>query len=158
MPKLLNYTTKVEVSKSIGQIMDTLSRAGARKITTEYDDRNNVVALSFHIQTTSGEIQFKLPANPEPVLAVLNKQSNDFARPSRRTRKKAMGNIDQARRVAWRIVKCWVEAQLAMIQTHMVSMDQVFLAYAVHRESGETFYEYLKTQRFSELAAGPGQL
>lgn len=47
---------------------------------------------------------------------------------------------DQAERVAWRIVKDWVEAQMAILESEQVSMDQVFLPYMVNQE-GKTLYE-----------------
>ena len=47
---------------------------------------------------------------------------------------------EQAKRVAWRIVKDWVEAQLAIIETQMVKPEQVFLPYAI-TQTGETLYE-----------------
>src|SRR5438552_18436509 len=40
----------------------------------------------------------------------------------------------QAVRVEWRIVKDWVEAQLALIETRMVTAQQVFLPYAIMRD------------------------
>ena len=49
----------------------------------------------------------------------------------------------QAVRVAWRIVRNWVEAQLAIIETRMVKTEQVFLPYAVTRD-GKTLYEHVE--------------
>jgi hypothetical protein len=53
----------------------------------------------------------------------------------------------QAERVAWRIVKDWLEAQLAIIRTEMVTLDQVMLAYMQVNENGDTVYDlYLGSQ------------
>ena len=35
----------------------------------------------------------------------------------------------QAVRVAWRIIKDWVEAQMALVDTSMVKTEEVFLPY-----------------------------
>jgi hypothetical protein len=53
-----------------------------------------------------------------------------------------MRTEDHARNVAWRVVKDWVEAQLAIIETRMVTTAQVFLPYAV-TANGQTLYEYI---------------
>jgi hypothetical protein len=47
----------------------------------------------------------------------------------------------QAVRTSWRIVKDWTEAQMALVETQMVTTAQVFLPYAVMRDGrtlGET--------------------
>jgi hypothetical protein len=49
---------------------------------------------------------------------------------------------DQALRVAWRITKSWIEAQVAFIETMMVTTAQVFLPYAV-TNTGQSLYEYI---------------
>lgn len=50
------------------------------------------------------------------------------------------GSQEQAERVAWRIVKDWLGAQLAILETEMVPVQQVFLPYFVNRQ-GQTLYE-----------------
>jgi hypothetical protein len=55
----------------------------------------------------------------------------------------------QAVRTAWRIVKDWVEAQMALVETQMVTTQEVFLPYAVMRD-GRTLSQH--------VAADPGLL
>jgi hypothetical protein len=43
-------------------------------------------------------------------------------------------------RVAWRIAKDWLEAQLAILQSEMVSIDQVMLPY-LHVDGDKTLYQ-----------------
>ena len=47
----------------------------------------------------------------------------------------------QAVRVAWRIVKDWVEAQMALVETQMVTTAEVFLPYAVMKD-GRTLAQH----------------
>lgn len=47
-----NYTTKVDVYTSIGEIQAALARSGASKIMIEYDT-GKAVAISFCINTAS---------------------------------------------------------------------------------------------------------
>ena len=147
---LLNYTTSVPAEKSVSEIQRMLARAGASAILMEYDQAGRIIALSFRLriegQTSEGgkDVSFRLPCDPRPVLAVLEKQ-----RVERRYR-----STDQALRVSWRIVKDWVEAQLAIIETHMVTTAQVFLPYAV-TANGQTLYEYIGQN--TQLLLGEGK-
>jgi hypothetical protein len=56
--------------------------------------------------------------------------------------------------VAWRITKDWVEAQLAIIESQMVTTAQVFLPYAV-TSNGQTLYEYIGQN--TQLLLGEGK-
>ena len=40
-------------------------------------------------------------------------------------------NEQQAQKVAWRIIKDWVEAQMAIVEAQMADVAEVFLPYAV---------------------------
>jgi hypothetical protein len=52
-------------------------------------------------------------------------------------------------------VKDWVEAQLAIIETRMVTTAQVFLPYAV-TTNGQTLYEYIGQN--TQLLLGEGNI
>lgn len=43
--------------------------------------------------------------------------------------------------MCWRIIKDWVEAQMVILETKMVKIEQVFLPYLYDLESDKTFYE-----------------
>ena len=131
---LLNYTTKVDAHKTIADVQRLLAKAGAKAILLDYDDSGNIVALSFKMKLNDQEIGFRLPCDPNPVLLILERDPNV---------KHRLKNKDQARRVAWRIIKDWVEAQLAIIETKMVKADQVFLPYAITKD-GSTIYDQVK--------------
>ena len=128
---LLNYTTKINVDKTISEIQSILVKSGAKSILANYGDNGLILALSFQMSVDDNLVGFRLPCNPEPVLLIL-KRDNKVPNP--------LKNIEQAYRVAWRIVKDWVEAQLAIIETKMVKPEQVFLPYAV-METGETLFD-----------------
>lgn len=50
----------------------------------------------------------------------------------------------QALRVGWRIVKDWVQAQMAIVESELAKMVQVFLPYAVTKQ-GNTLYEMIQS-------------
>lgn len=139
---LLNYTTAVPASRTIGQVQGLLVEAGARKIMTEYDDVGRAEGVAFTIQTALGERSFLLPVNSSRVEVVLARQrvSPRYCTP------------EHAERVAWRIVKDWLEAQLAIINTEMVTLDQVMLPYMANPD-GRTMYELYRDQQLA-LPAG----
>lgn len=146
---LLNYTTSIDPHKTIAEIQQMLARAGAAAILTEFDDTGNIVALSFKMKLGEQHISFRLPTDWRPVLETMKQQKE--------RRVKGYGDIrlteDQARRVAWRITKDWVEAQLAIIETRMVTTAQVFLPYAVTK-NGQSLYEYIGQN--TQLLLGDG--
>jgi hypothetical protein len=139
---LLNYTTEVDVLKTAGQIQAVLVQAGARRISTEYNQVGKPTGISFEVETGFGVRHFELPVNGPAVRTVLEEQ-----RVERRYR-----TAEQAERVAWRITKDWVEAQLAIIQTDMVTLDQVMLPYMLV-DDGRTVYGVYRDQQLA-LPAG----
>jgi hypothetical protein len=46
---LLNYTTSIDVTKTMGQVHGILVKAGARKIVVDYDEQGNPTGLNFII-------------------------------------------------------------------------------------------------------------
>jgi hypothetical protein len=154
---LKNYTTEIPAMKSIGQIQGNLVAHGARDILIHFGADREPESLSFFIPTKQGDIPFRLPANVAAVTAVLLKQLAsstyrqwDDVYQAQRKQKIA----EQASRVAWRIIKDWVDAQLAIIETEMVTMEQVFLPYMTTK-SGQTLYEAMASRGFG-LPEGRG--
>lgn len=130
---LLNYTTKVDVYTTIGAIQGCLVKHGARKIMQDYDAEGKPQALCFAIDTKFGTRGIKLPANVDAVHRVLTNQ-------------KVKCDREQAERVAWRILKDWVEAQMAILESQMVEMDEIFLPYMIAKD-GSTTYELYKSNQ-----------
>lgn len=138
---LLNYTTKVDVYTTIGAIQGCLVKHGARKIIQDYDNDGKPRALCFAIETKFGMRGIKLPANVDAVHRVLTKQ-------------KVKCDREQAERVAWRILKDWCEAQMAILESEMVEMDEIFLPYMVAKD-GMTAYELYQNNQL--LIGAPGE-
>lgn len=132
-----NFTTDVPVNRTVSEIHLMLADHGAKRILFDYSDEGKVNAISFTISTPYGEQAIKLPANAERVRAVLHEQKNST---KNRSRTPIDDSQEQADRVAWRIVKDWLAAQLAILETEMVTVQQVFLPYFINNK-GETLYE-----------------
>lgn len=146
MSGLLNYTTEIAAEKTIGEIYGMLSRSKIQQIRSDYDGAGNVTSIAFTVKTQHGIIPFLLPVNVRAAAAVLNKQVQD-----RQIPRKYLNDVAQARRVAWRIVRQWLEAQLALVSLDMAKIEEVFLPYAQNAE-GKTVFEVFTEQKFGGLA------
>jgi len=140
---LLNYTTSIAPQKTVMEIQAMLAKAGASAILADYDTEGNIVALSFRLRNEGQDISFKLPTAWQPVLETLKRQNVS----------RTLQTPEQALRVAWRITKDWVAAQLAIIETRMVTTAQVFLPYAI-TNNGQSVYEYIAQNTSLLLGAG----
>lgn len=134
---LLNYTTKIDADKTAQEISKCLSTHGASGVLTEYKD-GILSSISFKITLNGNDMAFRLPCDYRPVMEVMYGK--------KRMRYTARGQSErqmQAVRTAWRIVKDWVEAQMALVETQMVTTQQVFLPYAVMKD-GRTLTEHVE--------------
>ena len=138
---ILNYTTSINSEKTASEIQRILAKAGAQAVLTEYDENGIMSAMSFRIQTVHGMLSFRLPINIEGVYQALKKDRNVQGR---------FKSYEQASRVAWRIVKDWIEAQIAIIQAGQAEFVQVFLPYAQNK-LGQTVYESISQNNFKQL-------
>jgi hypothetical protein len=59
----------------------------------------------------------------------------------------------QAERIAWRIMLRWVESQMAMVESNLAEMGQVFLPYAM-RGDGETLWQAFQASNTKQLTNG----
>ncbi len=144
---ILNYTTKINPARTVAEISQILANKGAKSVSTEYAPTPSGIpaALLFALDIGGKEFHFRLPCNADGVLVTLRRQR---VSPSYAT-------IEHARSVAWRIVKDWVEAQLALVESRQADAGEVFLPYMVEMASGQTMYQrFLKSNGLPELKAG----
>ena len=139
---LLNYSTEVAAEKTVSEIQRKLAEAGASQVLHGYDREGNLSELSFKIETQFGTMAFRLPANIEAVQAILQRQF--------KSGRSKFTSREHAAKVAWRILKDWTEAQLALLRTGQVTIEQAFLAYA-QNHNGQTVYEAMVEKRFAGM-------
>ena len=132
---ILNYTTSINADKTVMEIQKILRKYAAQYVLIEYDGfQGYPVALTFtlSVRTSSeghtAEVNYRLPSNYRGVHKVLKGQ------------KGAKKTEEQAVRVAWRIIKDWLEAQMAIIESNQADLAEVFLPYAV-TNTGQTLYQ-----------------
>ena len=149
----LNYTTKVSVTQTVGECSRLLAEAGADMVATAYEARKPV-GLSFRLVTAGAAREFVLPVNIEGVHKLL--RATTFpASVVKSGAAKSYVTRDHAERVAWRVVKDWLEAQLALIDAEMASLDQVMLPY-LQVESGSLYELVQERGRLAALEARDG--
>lgn len=142
---ILNYSTKISPQITAGELSGKLAMLGAKQVTIDYDERGLPIGISFVIQITRSLVQFRLPCKWEGVLNAMKKD---------RSMPRSFHTEDQARRVAWRIVKDWVEAQMAIIQAETAELAEVFLPYAVNPKTGQTLFQTFNTNPQYLLGVG----
>ena len=144
---LLDYTSKVPVSRTVAQVQAILVEHGARAVMMEYDGHGRITALAFKVKRPNGELPIRLPIDTAATLRVLQRQADNREIPARYAKE------EHAYRVAWRIIKDWVEAQMSLLETEMVRMEEIFLPYVI-TQSGQTIYQVMAEKHF---LLGPGE-
>ena len=109
-----NYTTKVPEVQTVGEIQGILAAHGAKRVMMDYDDNGGVTAVTFALRCGDTLNGFRLEANCQGVLNVM-------------VRDRVKCDEEQAKRIAWRNVKDWICAQVALVETEQASMDELFL-------------------------------
>jgi hypothetical protein len=141
---ILNYTTSIDPHKTVGEIQKLLASKGARGILLEYNEHGDPSVVAFQIEVRGQQLRYRLPCRAERVYDILGKQWRAGKVERRYT------TMQHANRVAWRIIKDWIEAQLAIVEAGMVDMAEVFMPYQL-MASGQTMYEVMQ----HKLLTGP---
>lgn len=129
-----------EISEMMHRSHGALARAGATKIMVDYES-GKPTAVTFAIETVAGTRGFRLPAAVDGTLRVFAAQ-------------KIKADRAQAERTAWRNIRDWVLAQLALVESCDVAVDEVFFPYLTDG-NGRTLYQaYATGQLMLEGANG----
>jgi hypothetical protein len=129
-----NYSTTIDPMKTAAEVQALLARKGARSVHVLYDN-GAPEAIEFSIIVREKVVEFRLPANHLRLFEIIKKDRNVPLK--NRT-------VAQARRIAWRVLKDWVDAQLAIIEIGMVDLEEVFMPYAITND-GRTLYDAFKS-------------
>jgi len=139
---LFMETTKIEPSQTVSEIQQILGRYGASSIRTDYEN-GEVIAVLFTINIDGEHIPFRLPCRWQAIKTVFESR-----RHKRNGRGRPPGDLTgQSKRVAWRQILRWVEAQLALTETGMTKLHEVFMPYLIV-DKGQTLFEKLEAQNW----------
>lgn len=138
------YTTKVPAAQSVAEIERMLAKRGASGILFEYEKgTGRIASLSFKIDIRGNSVGFRLPLRCEQA----RKSLIDAGQ------RRAEKDDDYVYRVAWRIIREWVDAQMAIYDLEMVALEEIFLPYAIMKD-GRTMFDHVAADPSRMLGAG----
>lgn len=149
-------TTTVSAEKTAIEIEDMLRKHGCEKIAKSFES-GRIKEIYFQVSTLDATMPFKLPVNVEPVYQILyekRKQGSRFPYYQNEIAQLQQKIHDQAERTAWRIIHGWLRSQLALLQTQMVTVTEIFLPYMLVAEN-ETLYQRLMDGGLTALMPSP---
>jgi hypothetical protein len=140
----LNYTTTVDPGRTAIECIHILVKHGATNVALSVGEDKVPDGLDFIIVTPWGPRQYALPVNLTGTEKALWK-----AYQQGRIRRQYAGAA-QARRVAWRVLKDWLEAQLALVDAGVSELPQVMLPW-MRVAVGQTLYEAVAENEMKAL-------
>ncbi len=132
MKTLYMETTKKEPWETIAEITGVLRNYRVRDTLMNYDDEGYITSFSFTLRIGENLIPYKLPVNHIPLWEMAKRKETKYIR-----------DEQQSRRVAWRQILKWLEAQMALIDIEMVTADQVLLPYMMVDKNSTVYDKYL---------------
>lgn len=129
---LFMQTTKIDPEKTVTEIQRILGENGANAVLCEYE-HGEIAAVSFKVNVNGKDIPFRLPCRSDAIKTLMNTR-DDL----------------QPKRVAWRQILRWIEAQMALVQTKMVKVEEVFLPY-MQVGINQTLYQKISVSNFKML-------
>lgn len=131
-PNLTKAQTRVGYEQTVQEIQKHLIRAGAKKIIFDYDEASIPCNITFSYPIEKSNLLFSLPIRFNGINKILDNQKTP----------RHTGDM-QAINTGWRIMKEWIISQLALVESEMAELPEVFLPYSITK-SGETLYEVFK--------------
>lgn len=151
MAKLMNYTTSIPAFKSIGEIQEFLINFGAQNIIIDSENKK-VKAIKFTYRIGDMILPFKVPADVDETAETL---WNEYLSSKHRMRKTKADFYDEAERVAWRIARDWVHAQLSLLTIKSKYFMHIFAGFLVtDTKTQETLGDRLEGGDFQKLLKG----
>lgn len=110
----------------------------------DYSDDGQPIGVTFALSVNEQQMAFRLPANIEGVRKVFQRQKL----PGR-------DNDRQIINTAWRNIRDWVLAQMALVEAGNAQVEEVFLPYLTNGK-GQTMYEAFKEGQLFLPEGGAG--
>lgn len=129
-----SYSTDIDISDTLKEIEELLKLHGARDIRFVYDVPNPTITdilrsidfvLILKNNEEEKESRYKIPVNSDITYEILRKQSISGTI-------KISRNQYGAENVICRVIKTWLEVQLAFIQMNLLSADHIFSPFSIN--------------------------
>lgn len=145
---IVSYTTSIEPMKTATECIALLASRGATDIGMTSDGDGTPTGLLFVINTRWGRRQFTVPVD----LGRTEKTLKEAVRRGKIAPR--YGTPEQSRRVAWRVILHWLEAQLSLVEIGAQDLEDAMIGY-INVERGKTLAAYYGEQQLA-LEAGTG--
>lgn len=132
---IANKLTTVDADKSIAEIQKLLVGFCASKMMIDYEGEYPS-SIAFQIARNGFPISFRLPCNWRAMLDALKREKI----PQRYL------NREHAQRVAWRVLRDWIRAQLTLIEAGVAKVEEVMLPWAITGD-GQTVAQRMLTAK-----------
>lgn len=149
---VLNYTTAVPVDRTVAEVQRLLVDAGASAVAVQYCDRQPV-GVMFVLPTPHGARTYSVPVPSTGVLALLERMDRAGRFHAARKAAGTYTTPEHAARVAWRVVRDWLEAQLALVAAELAALGDVLLPY-LQVQPGRTVVELWREHEQAALPPG----
>ena len=124
-------TTKKDPEQTSAEIEALLMKRGLIRYMKDYAD-GEVTGCIFTLDLEGKEVPIKLPVRWMPLWNMAPRGETRYIK-----------DVTQAKRVAWRQILRWIEAQLALVDLEMADMVEVFLPYMMVGKK-DTLYTRLR--------------
>jgi hypothetical protein len=149
----LNWTTKIRAKVTAQECVGMLVDHGAERAGLTVKDRRPV-GIEFQISTKWGLRHYALPVDVDASQALLF-QAIDEGRivPGGGGRTRAqLTSREHAEDVAWRVMRDWLEVQIAMIEAGLATMERLLLSWQLVAP-GQDMFDALDEQQLQLPAA-----
>lgn len=139
--KPLFHTTEVEAKKTATECMSLLADHGAEMVAISWERGiRQPKGLQFTIETAWGTLSYDMPVR----LTATEKRLEQAHRERKITAK--FTGTEQARRVAWRVLKRWLEIQIEFTELGQAELAELMLPWMKTGE-GETVWTAFQADR-----------
>lgn len=142
----LNYTTSIDPQTTAAECLAILAKHGANHVAISFNGNREPDGLSFAIETPWGPRHFALPINVSGTQKALDKAY------AKRLVERRHTSEEHARRVAWRVMKAWIDAQLALIEAGLADLAEIMLPWMMV-DNDRTLYAAYQDNQQSALEA-----
>jgi hypothetical protein len=119
---IIKYTSEIAPEMTIAEIRKCLARLGASAIVTNYDkETGKATGLIFKMRLGDISLSFRLPLDWRPVYVILTSGLKFNSRDEERNVERKNRYRERAERTPWRIAKDWIDAQMALVETKMIT-------------------------------------
>ncbi len=132
---IANKLTSVPADQSIAEIQKMLLGFRASRMMIDYEG-DSPASLAFQVDRNGHKISFRLPCNWESMLEALKRENVPIR----------YRNKEHAQRVAWRVLRDWVRAQLTLIEAGVAKVEEVMLPWAILGD-GQTVAQRMLTSK-----------